>query len=237
MKKQNEKTASKTVKTLSPKEAAAKHIAAMQAAKQAELDAKTAMLADAAAGNETPAEVKPARIPRQKPVSNSVAPTIEEQHEAAASEAAANSGENLKAKEPREKPRTRTPEQIAADKQAVKQAKRNEYIKTAAIIAIKAGLLTRNNIEYRNSRDEVKAGDFAIYHNTQGFNQILQVEHISSKGTLTLEWTKDDAKNVMAGSAGAWTAESWDYNYLLNVFASKRESRDKKIEYVFFGKK
>lgn len=240
MKKQNEKTA-KTVK-LTPAEAAAKHIAAVQAKK----DAEAAMLADAAAGNESTIDAtKPAKIIRSKAAETP--PTIEELHAMAASEAAANSRENLKkpankppvapvkaAETADNKPKVeKTVEPSAKEKKA---AARVEYVRKAAELAIKAGYNTPQDIVYRNKAEDVKAGDVVVYHTKTGFSQFLQVEYISKHGTLTLEVAQDDALKQRAGSAGAWTKESWDVDRIQNVF-SKRGGHDKFLQVVFFGKK
>ena len=202
------------ISTPEARKAAAKKTAEMLAAKKAEANAQ---LANAAAGN---LEQPKAKITRSKAAKTA---EVKKEEETPAAKVEVKKGP--------------TQAEIAAQKQAAKQAKRTEYVKQAAILVIKAGLLKKDDIEYRAAREEVKAGDIVVYHNTQGFHQILQVEHISAKGTLSLELVNDDAKNQKAGSAGSWTAESWDYNYLLNVFASKAESRDKKLEYCFLGKK
>ena len=227
MSKTTEKPAtSKTVKTLSPKEAAAKHIAAKAAQKQAEIDAKAAMLADAVAGNENPAEVKPevSKIQRNKP------------GKAAENKPATNDKPATENKPEVKKP-VKTAAELEKEKAERKALARVEFAKTAAILAIKAGYATKDSLTYRNKREEVKAGDICIFHNKAGFSQLFTVEHISKAGTLSLELYRDDDKNNRAGSAGSWTAETWDINYLCDIHTRRKDSYMKKREFAFFGKK
>ena len=115
---------------------------------------------------------------------------------------------------------------------------RTEYIKIAAAIAIRAGYVANaSELAYRGNRDAVKAGDVAVFHNTAGYSQLFTVEHVSKSGTLSLELFQDDAKNNRAGSAGSWTSETWNYDYLRDVFSKRKDSYMKKREYAFFGKK
>lgn len=217
MKKSTEKTA---VKTLTPKEAAAKHIAMKAAQKQAQADAAKDMAqADAAATPEATPEKKPARIPRQKPANKPPVAPVKPEETAPATD---NKPEEKKPVEPSAKEK--------------KQAARVEYVRKAAELAIKAGYNTPQDIAYRNKAEDVKTGDVVVYHTKTGFSQFLQVEHISKLGTLTLEVAQDDALKQRAGSAGAWTKESWDIDRIQNVF-SKRGGHDKFLQVVFFGKK
>ena len=164
MKKSTEKTA---VKTLSPKEAAAKHIAAVQAKKDAAKD------------------MAQAEIPT---------PTNEELHEMAASESAANSSANLRTKKPasipRQKPANKPPvapvkaaetapatdnkpkveKTVEPSAKEKKQAARVEYVRKAADILVKSHFANSvNELNVRTSADEVQKGDYVIYHSKEGF--------------------------------------------------------------------
>ena len=206
-----------TVK-LTPAQAAQKHKDILAAQKQAQADAaKDIAQADAAA---TP-EVKPARIPRQKPANK---PPVVPVKAAEIAPATDNKPEVKKTVEPSAKEK--------------KAAARVEYIRKAADIIVKSHFATSiNELTVRTSADELQKGDYVIYHSKEGFYQILFVEYISDTKTILLHWAQDDAKNVKAGSAGAWTREAWDFDRLQNIHAARAESRIKFVPYVFFGKK
>ena len=216
-----------TIVKLTPAQAAQKHKDILAAQKQAQIDAaKDIAQADAAATPEatpeataTP-ETKPARIPRQKPANKPPVVPIKAAETAPATD---------------NKPKVeKTVEPSAKEK---KQAARVEYIRKAADILVKSHFAnSANELTIRTSANEVQKSDFVVYHSAAGFYQILYVEYISDTKTILLHWAQDDAKNVKAGSAGAWTKESWDIDRIQNVF-SKRGGHDKFLQVVFFGKK
>ena len=117
-------------------------------------------------------------------------------------------------------------------------AEQKENKRQAEFAAIAADLLKKTKINIgaaRTDKKDVRTGDIIAFHANGEYLQVWKISMMTSDKSIFLTLQCEDALHQNPDTVGAWTFEDWRINGLRNVFASRKNSRDKFIRVAIFA--